>query len=159
MFLKVTVFYPPPPPNVISQVTLVFSAVYVLGSLPLLSGRHVTVIAFWWQNGASYYFMADGTKTDFQKCSSIVACIIYHLSVFTFFAHSDFPKVFTSFVKTHSLTDSLTHSLSLSLYIYIYIHTHIHTYIHTYIHIYIINLHIYFTDVEGYTLIYIIHVL
>ena len=111
---------------------------YVLGSHPLLSGRHVTVIASWRQTGASYYFMADGTITDFQKCSSIVACIICRLSVFTFFAHSDFPKVFTSFVKTLSFSLSLSlFSLSLSLYIYIYIHTYTHTYTHTYIHTYI----------------------
>jgi hypothetical protein len=80
--------------------------------------------------------MADGTKTDFQKCSSIVACIICHLSVFTFFAHSDFPKVFTSFVKTFSL--------SLFLYVYIHTHTHIHTYIvHTYTHIHYKRAHLF----------------
>jgi hypothetical protein len=35
---------------------------------------------------------------------------------------------------------------------YIYTHTHTHTYI------YIISVHIYFTDVESYTLICIIHI-
>jgi hypothetical protein len=66
-------------------------------SLLLLGGCHIAPNNFWQQTCAAYHFMAGGTTTYLQKCSSIKACIIcpYSLSLDT-----NFLEVFTSFVKT-----------------------------------------------------------